>query len=297
MINYYNEIKTELINNEIYKRVKDYSKNRSDLNTYYNVGKLLNEAGKHYGEAIIKKYSLQLTNELGKKYNLTLLKNIRKFYCLKEKSPTLSDQLSWSQYVELLPLKDINYINYYIDICISNNLSVRELRTRIKSKEYERLDDKTKNKLIKKEKTNVSDFIKNPIIIKNKNKIDIDKVSEKILKELIMEDIDNFLYELGDGFTYVGNEYKIKIGNRYHYIDILLLNIIYNSYVVIELKVTELKSSYIGQIQEYINYIDRNKKLNIHNKTIGVIIVRKDNKFVMEYVTDNRIFSKEYILK
>ena len=296
MINYYDKIKTELVNNEIYKKVKDYSKNRNDLNTYYNVGKLLNEAGKHYGEAIIKKYSLQLTNELGKKYSITSLKYMRQFYILQKSQP-LADQLSWSHYIELLPLKDTNKMNYYINISISQNLSRNELRDRIKSKEYERLDDKTKNKLIKKEKTNVSDFIKNPIIIKNKNKIDIDKVSEKILKELIMEDIDNFLYELGDGFTYVGNEYKIKIGNRYHYIDILLFNIIYNSYVVIELKVTELKSSYIGQIQEYINYIDRNKKLNIHNKTIGVIIVRKDNKFVMEYVTDNRIFSKEYILK
>ena len=296
MINYYDKIKTELVNNEIYKKVKDYSKNRNDLNTYYNVGKLLNEAGKHYGEAIIKKYSLQLTNELGKKYSITSLKYMRQFYILQKSQP-LADQLSWSHYIELLPLKDTNKMNYYINISISQNLSRNELRDRIKSKEYERLDDKTKNKLIKKEKTNVSDFIKNPIIIKNKNKIDIDKVSEKILKELIMEDIDNFLCELGDGFTYVGNEYKIKIGNRYHYIDILLFNIIYNSYVVIELKVTELKSSYIGQIQEYINYIDRNKKLNIHNKTIGVIIVRKDNKFVMEYVTDNRIFSKEYILK
>ena len=296
MINYYDKIKTELVNNEIYKKVKDYSKNRNDLNTYYNVGKLLNEAGKHYGEAIIKKYSLQLTNELGKKYSITSLKYMRQFYILQKSQP-LADQLSWSHYIELLPLKDTNKMNYYINISISQNLSRNELRDRIKSKEYERLDDKTKNKLIKKEKTNVSDFIKNPIIIKNKNKIDIDKVSEKILRELIMEDIDNFLCELGDGFTYVGNEYKIKIGNRYHYIDILLFNIIYNSYVVIELKVTELKSSYIGQIQEYINYIDRNKKLNIHNKTIGVIIVRKDNKFVMEYVTDNRIFSKEYILK
>ena len=295
MINYYDKIKTELVNNEIYKKVKDYSKNRNDLNTYYNVGKLLNEAGKHYGEAIIKKYSLQLTNELGKKYSITSLKYMRQFYILQKSQP-LADQLSWSHYIELLPLKDTNKMNYYINISISQNLSRNELRDRIKSKEYERLDDKTKNKLIKKEKTNVSDFIKNPIIIKNKNKIDIDKVSEKILKELIMEDIDNFLYELGDGFTYVGNEYKIKIGNRYHYIDILLFNIIYNSYVVIELKVTELKSSYIGQIQEYINYIDRNIKLNIHNKTIGVIIVKKDNKFVMEYVTDKRIITKEYIL-
>ncbi len=296
MTNYYNDIKTELINNEIYKKVKDYSKNRSDLNTYYNVGKLLSEAGKHYGEGIIKDYSLKLTSELGKGYTQSRLRYFRRFYCIFSKCPTLSDKLSFSHYCELIWNDDYNKISYYINISINQNLSVRGLRARIKAKEYERLDDKTKNKLIKKGKTIVSDFIKSPIVIKNKNKIDITKVSEKVLKELILENIDDFMKELGEGFAYIGNEYKIKIGNRYHYIDILLFNIIYNSYVVIELKVTELKSSYIGQIMEYINYIDRNIKLDNQNKTIGIIIVKKDNKFVMEYVTDKRIISKEYVL-
>ena len=105
------------------------------------------------------------------------------------------------------------------------------------------------------------------------------------------------MHELGDGFAYIGNEYKIKIGNEYHRIDLLLFNYIYNSFVVIELKVTELKPSYIGQIMEYINYVDKNIKLDTQDKTIGVIIVKKENKFVMEYVTDKRILSKEYILR
>ena len=292
---YYNEIKNELINNEIYKKVKDYSKNRSDLNTYYNVGKLLSEAGKHYGEGIIKNYSVKLTKELGKGYSVRTLKYMRNFYSFQKGQHTAA-QLSWSHYIELLPLKDSNIINYYISICKSQNISRDELRKRIKSKEYERLDDKTKNKLIKKEETNLSDFIKNPIVIKNKNNVNIDELSEKALKELILENIEDFMHELGDGFTYVGNEYKIRIGDRYHYIDLLLFNYIYNSFVVIELKVTELKASYIGQIQEYVNYIDKNIKLDMQNKTIGVIILRKNNKFVMEYCTDNRILAKEYAL-
>ena len=295
---YYNEIKNELINNEIYKKVKDYSKNRSDLNTYYNVGKLLSEAGKHYGEGIIKRYSEKLCTELGTKYNERTLRRYRQFYNFfkDEKWSQSATKLSWSHYIELLPLKDSNIINYYISICKSQNISRDELRKRIKSKEYERLDDKTKNKLIKKEETNVSDFIKNPIVIKNKNNVNIDELSEKALKELILENIEDFMHELGDGFTYVGNEYKIRIGDRYHYIDLLLFNYIYNSFIVIALKVTELKASYIGQIQEYVNYIDKNIKLDMQNKTIGVIIVRKNNKFVMEYRTDNRILAKEYIL-
>ena len=146
-MNYYENIKQELINNEIYKKVKDYSKNRSDLQTYYNVGKMLSEAGKHYGEGIIKEYSKKLTNELGKGYTITNLKRMRQFYLMIEKGATLWHQLSWSHYRELLPLKDINKINYYIEMVKNGNLTQRKLKEKIKSKEYERLDEKTKEKL------------------------------------------------------------------------------------------------------------------------------------------------------
>ena len=173
-------------------------------------------------------------------------------------------------------------------------MGIRELRKRIKSKEYERLDENTKNKLITKEDTAVTDFIKNPIIIKNTTKNEI--ISEKILKKLILEDIDNFLKELGNGFTYVGNEYKIKIGDRFNYIDILLFNYIYNAFVVIELKITELKKEHIGQIEVYMNYVDNNIKSINHSKTIGIIVTKKDNKYIMSYCSDKRILSREYIL-
>ncbi len=202
-MNYYNEIKQELINNEIYKKVKDYSKNRSDLTTYYNVGKILNEAGKHYGKGIIKEYSIKLTKELGKGYSKRNLWLILKFFELNVKMQTLSAHLTWSHYVELLKFDDINKINYYIKITEEQNLGVRELRDKIKTKEYERLDDKTKNKLITKEQVKVNDFIKNPILIKNS--YNYEKISEAILKKLILEDLDNFLTELGDGFTYIKN--------------------------------------------------------------------------------------------
>ena len=189
-MNYYNEIKRELINNETYKKVKDYSKNRSDLETYYNVGKLLVEAQggeqrTNYGDNLIKQYSKRLIKELGKGYNVTSLKRMRKLYLIVLKGATLSPLLLWSHYVELLPIKDINVINYYINITIKQNLSVRELRNKIKNKEYERLDDKTKHKLIEKEKEKIEDFIKNPILIKNSYN---DVISEKLLKELILEE-------------------------------------------------------------------------------------------------------------
>ena len=295
-MNYYNEIKKNLINNEITKKVKDYSKNKSDLNTYYNVGKLLAEAGKHYGEGIIKEYSKKLTIDLSKKYNERTLRRIRQFYLLQisQKWSTLSTKLTWSHYSELLAIEDINKINYYIKIAEQHNLSVRELRTKIKNNEYERLDEETKLKLINKKNTEVKDFIKEPIIINNN--LDYNDISEKILKKLILEDIDSFLDELGTGFSYIKNEYKIKIGTNYNYIDLLLFNYEYNCFVVVELKVTELKKEHIGQIEVYMNYIDSNLKKINQDKTIGIIIVRKNNKFIMEYCSDKRILSKEYML-
>ena len=174
-MNYYNEIKTKLIDNEVYKKVKDYSKNRNELNTYYEVGKLLIEAQggedrAKYGDELIKDFSKRLINEVEKKYNERTLRRMRQFYVVfnNEIWSTMSTKLTWSHYVQLLPLKDVKEINYYINITEEYNLGVRELREKIKNREYQRLDDKTKLKLINKEETTVSDFIKNPIVIKNK---------------------------------------------------------------------------------------------------------------------------------
>lgn len=293
-MNYYKEIKNELINNEVMKRVKDYSKNRSDLTTYYNVGKLLSEAGKHYGEGIIKEYSKKLINEISKKYNERTLRRMRQFYYVfsKENWSTLSTNLSWSHYSELLSIDNIAKINYYIKISIEQKLSVRQLRKKIKNREYERLDETAREKLITKEDTSLVDLIKNPILIKNS--INKKIISEKTLQKIILEDIPAFLDELGEGFTFVKNEYKIKIGNNYNYIDLLLYNIKFNCYVVVELKVTELKKEHIGQIEVYMNYIDKNLKEINQDKTIGIIICKKDNKFIMEYCSDKRILAKEY---
>ena len=294
-MNYYSEIKNELVNNEIYKKVKDYSKNKHDLSTYYNVGKLLSEAGKSYGDGIIKEYSKRLTNELGKKYSYTYLTRMRQFYLLGKKVAPLAQQLTWSHYVELISLKNIDEIRYYIDISASQNLSRNELRNRIKSKEYERLDNKTKEKLINKEDTLVSDFIKDPIIINNSlNHIEI---SERVLKELILNDLDIFLKQLGNGFCYIENEYKIKIGNTYNYIDILLFNYQFNCFAVVELKVTELRKEHIGQIEIYMNYIDKNIRRIGMSNTIGLIISKYKNEYIIEYSSDSRIKVTTYLIK
>ena len=299
-MNYYEEIKNELISNEITKRVKDYSKNKSDLTTYYNVGKLLieaqgGEARAKYGDRLIKEYSRRLTTELGKGYSTRNLKNMRKFYLYVQKGQPMVAQLSWTHYLILLSITDNNKIKYYIDLCIKENLSKRELQDRIKNQEYERLNADTKLKLIENKEMVVSDFVKNPIIITSDKHCE--KISEKTLQKLIMEDIDNFLKELGQGFCYIESEYKIKLGNTYNYIDLLLFNIKFNCYVVVELKVTELKKEHIGQIQIYMNYVDEHIKDITHNKTIGIIIVKENNSFIIKYSSDKRIVTTEFRLE
>ena len=300
-MNYYNEIKRELIDNEVYKKIKDYSKNKYELERYYNVGKLIVEAQggetrAKYGDRLIKEYANKLMNDVGKKYNERTLRRIRQFYILfyeKKWSPSAT-KLSWSHYTELLSLKDTNMINYYIDICQKNNLSKRELRYRIKSNEYERLDINTRNKLIKENEQNIGDYIKHPIVLKNIYNTSI--ITEKMLKNIILENIEDFLLELGDGFTFIKSEYKIKLGDRYNYIDLLLFNYEYNSFVVVELKVTQLKKEHIGQIRLYMNYIDENVKKYNHNKTIGIIVAKENDEYVIKYCYNDNIYETTYEL-
>ena len=295
-MNYYDEIKKQLIKSEIYDRVKDYSKDRHKVKVYFEIGKLLSEAGKEYGKNVIKKYSEKLMVEVGKKYNERTLRKIRQFYerFSKEKWSTVWTKLSWSHYREVLSLKDFNEIRYYLNECERNNLTQRQLHELIKNKTYNRLSDKVKNKIINQDKIEIIDLIPNPIIIRTN--ILSEDISEYALKETLLNNIDYFLRELGAGFTYVGNEYRIKIGSNYNYIDLLLYNIRYKCYVVVELKVTELKKEHTGQIMTYMNYIDENIKTIDENETVGIIICKEDNKYIIKYCSDNRIISRVYEL-
>ncbi len=294
-MNYYQNIKDILIKNEVYKQVKDYSKNKHDLESYYEVGKLLIEAQggekrAKYGNKLIKEYSTRLTEEIGKGYDVSNLKRMRQFYLLVQKGVALPHQLSWSHINAILTLKDIQAIKYYIYICEKQNIGYRELRNRIKSNEYERIGYKEE---LKEPKVNT--LIKNPVIIKTKNIPE--KLTEYALHQLILDDIDNFLKELGMGFTYVGHEVKIKIGPTYHRIDFLLFNTEYNCYVTLEVKIGEFKREHTAQIKEYMNYVNKHIKKAFHDKTIGIILCKKENKLVLEYVSDERIFTTTYKLK
>ena len=295
-MDYYKEIKNKIIDNETYERVKDYSKERHRVITYYEIGKLLNEAGKKYGANIIKQYSGKLMIEVGTKYNERTLRRMKQLYLFfkKQKWSPLGTKLSISHLRVLFTLKDNNEINYYVKQIINKNMSKRELEYIVKSKEYERLPAETKNKIIKEEKLEVKDLVPNPILIKNKNNIEIG--TEKVLHNLILEDIPSFMKELGNGYSFIDDEYKIKIGDTYHKIDLLLFNIKYNAYVVVELKVNEFKVEYISQVQKYMNYIDKNIKEISNNSTIGILICKRENKYVIEYCSDERIVIRKYVL-
>ena len=285
----YLQIENKILNHEVYQNVKDYSNAKEKIKTYFEIGKLLNDAGGKYGDSIIDEYSKKLVVEVGKKYNRRTLFRMKQFYSMfsDEKVSQLATQLSWSHYVELLPLKNIDEIRYYINICREQNIGRDLLREKIRNNEYNRLPTETKNKLMLDDKIEAKDLVPNPILIKNNDKKEI--ISEKILQKLILEDIPAFLKELGNGFTFIDNEYKIKLDDRYNYIDLLLYNIRYKCYVVVELKVTQFKVEHISQVQKYMNYIDKNIKEISNNNTMGILICKRENKFVIEYCSDERI--------
>ena len=221
---------------------------------------------------------------------------MKKFYNVfsNEKVTTMLTQLTWSHYLLLLSISDYDEIIYYINISKNSNLTQRQLQEKIKSNEYKRIPIESRKKLNKNEILNPNALIPNPIIIKNSN--NYENISEKILQRQILEDIPLFLEELGTGFTFIKNEYKIKIDDRYNYIDLLLYNIKYKCYVVVELKVTELKKEHTGQIMAYMNYIDKNIKTIEENDTVGIIICKHNNEYVIKYCSDDRIIAREYEL-
>ena len=302
-MNYYDEIKNILVDNAIGRKVREYKSNQKDLESYYNVGKLLVEAqgGEErakYGDGLIKEYSKRLTSELGKGYTVTRLKYMRTFFEVVKKSPPLADQckninITWSNICEILYLKNIEEIKYYLDLSNKLCLTKRELRLRIKSDEYNRLPVEVKEKLKSNEVISNSEKVPSPVVLHD---LRVDgKLTEKLVQALIDENPINFCNALGEGYTYCGSQYKIKIGANYNYIDVLLFNVMDMNYVVVEIKVTELKKEYVGQIQTYMNYVDVNLKKEFHNKTTGILLVRQNNKWLIKYINNDGITIRSFI--
>ena len=299
---YFYKIKDLIDHYEVSSKVRVMQDNRDRLRMNWQVGKLLVEAqgGKNrakYGDNLIKKWSKKLSEVYGNKYGYTNLSNMRQFYILFPILRTLCEELSWSHYRYLLPIKNENERNYYVNQVILNHLSVRELREMIKSNAFERLSyaDKENIQLIDDNAhLTIEDMIKDPILIKvNKQ---VEKLDEKALHKYIISMLEERFLELGTGFTLAGHEYKIHIDNHTFKMDLLFFNYQLNSFVVVEVKIKEYQPKDIGQLKFYVDYVDKNIKLSNHNKTIGVLIVRKKNKYVVEYVTNEELFVTTYKL-
>lgn len=303
-MNYYKEIKNLIEEKEVNDKVRYLESNKETIKTYYEIGRLLikaqdGEEKAKYGDGLIKKWSSELSREYGKGYNLTNLKNMRQLYLIIKKSRTPCDQLTltWSHWRYLLPLKNENERNYYINRCIQNNLSVRGLINEIKTKSFDRLSyaDKKHIKLITDKETSldIKDMIHDTILI---NIDDNEKISEKVLKKYILKELEHFFLELGTGFTFVGSEYKLSYDNKNYYVDLLLFNTELNRYIVCELKLGEIKPGDVAQTKVYMMLTDKFLKRRFHNETIGIIITRKNGKLALEYVSDPNIFVTTYRL-
>ena len=217
---------------------------------------------------------------------------MRKFYQFIQKSQPLAVQfknmnITWSNVCEIMRITNIEEIKYYLNLSHNSCLTKRQLRQRIKLDEYNRLPIEVKEKLRSNEVVSTSEKLPSPVVLQDL-KVD-GKLTEKMAQTWIDENPIKFCNALGEGYTYCGSQYKIKIGSNYNYIDVLLFN------VVVEIKVTELKKEHIGQIETYMNYVDTNLKKVFHNKTTGILLVRKNNNWLIKYVNNDGILVRNYI--
>ena len=293
---YYEEIEHLIKHNEISKRVRKLEENRSLVETYWHIGKIIVEAQggskrAKYGNELIKKWSNKFTELYGKGYDATNLRKFRQFYLYYSKCAPLGLGLTWSHYRELLPIKDKNKRNYYINLCLKNNLSKRELIKELKSNSYERLIDKpNKMNIIIPTKSSITTDMKNPIIIPIQNEV----ISEHDLELNILANLDFFFKQLGNGFAYIAHQYKLVKDNHNYFIDILLFNYKFNSFIVVELKLRSLRKEDKAQIEFYMKLVDEQVKEVHHNKTIGIIITKESNEFIVNFVHQEDIIPLNY---
>ena len=282
---------------EVNKGYHDYFKNKDLVNNYFEIGKLLIEAQggeEHdtYGNKLIKTWSVELTEKFGKGYDASNLRRFRQFYSEFKMCGTVCHTLTWSNIRILLPIKNENKRNYYINMCIKKNLSARELKKEIKNNAFERLSlaDKENIKLIsdKNEVLTIKDTLKDPVLIPINE--DLDNISEEKLAKIIRKELEIFLLELGCGYTYAGKE--VRMGESY--CDLLFFNYEFNCFVVIELKTRKIKKEDIGQLEYYVNYVDENMKKESFNPTIGVLVAKEGNYLVMKYCTNKNIYKTTY---
>ena len=296
---FYEEIEHLIKKNEINKRVRNLEENNDLVTTYWQIGKLIVEAQggskrAKYGNELIKKWSIKLTEFYGKGYNASNLRKFRQFYLLFPKCATVWSTLNWSHYRRLLSIKDENKRNFYLNLCIKNHLSERELTKEIESNSYERLLNKPEKIEIEIPKAySITTNMKNPIIIP----VSYEVKNEHDLELNILANLDYFFKQLGNGFTYVGHQYKLIKNNHNYFIDILLFNYEFNAFVIIELKLRSLRKEDKAQMEFYMKLVDEQVKKPFHNRTVGIIISKESDNFIVNFVRGNDIIPLYYELQ
>lgn len=281
------------------------------VKAYWEIGRLIFEEeqnGKNradYGTHLISSLSKKLSGEYGKGFSTTNLKQMRQFFVQFPKSQTLSDQLSWSHYLILLKIEEKKSRQFYQKECINSQWSVRELERQVSSLLFERLA-MSKNKkgllaLSKKghELQTPSDLVKNPYVLEFLGLKQEAKMFEKKLESALIEHLQEFLLELGKGFSFVGRQQRLKIGDEHFYVDLVFYNRITRSFVLIDLKIGKLTHQDIGQMQMYVNYYKRTQKIEGENDPIGILLCSDKDDTVVEFTLPDgkqEIFASKYKL-
>lgn len=292
------------------------SVNKEMLKAYYEIGKKIFEEeqkGKkraRYGGKLIETVSSELIKEFGKGFSTTALKNMRMFYLIYKGhiGQSVTDELyglSWTHYCELIKIDDITKRRYFEKYAIAENLSVRDLKRQVYSLHYERLlRSKDKKKLIKHEKASfvpqtVEEVIKDPYVLEFLDLEEKKEYTEKELETKILDDLQRFLLELGQGFSFVARQKRFTLDNDHFYIDLLLYNIYLKCYVVIDLKVRKFKHEYAGQMNFYLNYVKRELNQEGDNEPVGIILCTEKDKVQVQFALSgmsNKLFVSKYKL-
>ena len=306
--NFYNKITELLI---VARKSIVQTVNNTMVITYFEIGKLIINEEQHgkekakYGQNLINELSEKLSNEFGKGFSTTNIKQMRSFYLTYSKGQTASDEfkLSWSHYLKLMRIDDENERKFYEIEAHKNNWSLKELQRQYDSALYTRLAlSRDKNQVLELTKKGLilekpKDAIKDPYILEFIGLPEQVNYSENELEQGLINKLEHFLLELGTGFAFVARQKRITFEEKHFRIDLVFYNRLLKCFVLIDLKIGELKHQDIGQMQMYVNYYDRSVKLNDENNTIGLILCQNKSEAVVQYTlpeNNEQIFASKY---
>ena len=287
--------------------------NNELLIAYWNVGRIIVENEQlgldkaEYGSQLLKNLSKELTQEFGRGFSRSNLQNMRLLYLNYPICQSLSGKLSYSHYCELFLITDLSARSFYEQESINSNWSVRELKRQIETSLFERLilsnGDLNKQKVMSLSKYGISyfsptDILKDPYVFEFLDIPENKPILEKDLEKVLIKKLEKFLLELGRGFMFVGSQQRITLGNNHYYVDLVFYNKILKAYVLIDLKMGNLKPENVGQMNMYLNYYAHEVNGEEYDKPIGIILCTSNSKIVAEYALgglENQIFASKYI--